>query len=384
MKMSNNKKENTLNIQMKKFVCPACIKEKYLSSYISEQGKVGFCDYCKHDDKVLPIGDIASLIEDGFDFLYKRQNNKEEVIENVTKDFPLNGSKNFKDTCDLIKQWIAPVYIELSSDLFEVIQYKTWFDDSKYYLNSGEKKHYTWDYFSYVVKHQTRYIFTQVCHPLGSLFGYLQPSEILDVTLGLFTKFGLYTILPKDTIIYRARPTKCDHNLPAKELGSPPAELCKQANRFSPAGISMFYGAEDKETCLLEIDEQVAVIGKWSLTEEIKILDLTKCICAGRPSIFDKKHRGDYHDYQYILDFKEDLSNPIERDGCEHYEYVPTQIVAEFLRVNEPDILGICIDSSINRHKNYTLFLDSDDCCKENKIKLISQEKINQIFKEVK
>jgi hypothetical protein len=368
-----------MNFPVNKFVCPVCIKEKYLNSYISEQGKAGVCDYCKHDDKVLPIGEIALLIEDGFDFLYERLN-KETLKERMDLDFIPNGSKNFKDSCDLIKKWITPANIELLSDISEAIQNKWWFDNSEYSLNSGEKKYYTWDYFSTIVKHQTRYIFTQVCNPLESLFGYPQLSKILNDTLELFTKFGLYTILPKDTIIYRALPAKCDHDLSAKELGSPPNEICKQANRFSPAGISMFYGAEDKKTCLLEIDKQIAVIGKWSLTEEIKILDLTKCTNAVMPSIFDKKCRVDYHDYKYILDFKKDLSDPIDKDGCENYKYAPTQIVAEFLKVNKPDVFGICIRSSINEHKkNYTLFFDNEDCCNEKKLKLISQENTYQI-----
>jgi len=380
VKMSNSKKGNTIGHSDEKFVCPVCIREKYLSSYVTEQGKAGVCDYCKHDDKVLPIGEIALLIEDGFDFLYERQN-KEELINNVSKDFPLNGNKNFIDKHDLITQWVARVNTELLFDLFEIIENNLWFDDSKYYFNSGERKYYTWDYFTYIVKHQTRYIFMQVDHPLGTLIDYPEASKILADTLELFTRFDLYTILPKNTIIYRARPAPCGQNLSAKELGSPPPVICKQSNRFSPAGISMFYGSEDQKTCLDEIDEKEAVVGEWALTEEMKILDLTKCTEHDMPSIFDKKRRGDYHEYKYILDFKSDLSEPINKDGCEHYEYVPTQIVAEFLKVNKPDVLGICIYSSINtRKKNYTLFLGNDDCCKENKLKLISQKKFKSDF----
>lgn len=367
-----------------KQVCHDCVKEKYLSSYIFKNGKTGICDYCKENKIVFSLFKLKKIIESGFEFRYKKTN-KEKIAENAIHNIAPSGFQCYIDVFDLLeKKYNISYNIELLEDLTKIIETEWWHDNSKNGLNLGEKKYYTWKIFSIIVKHETRYIFADINNPLRSLFDYIKPYKVLKDTLNIFHKYDLYEELIEDLFIYRVRKicTDCDANWTAKKLGSPPVEDCKQSNRFSPSGISMFYGSEDKDTCLKETgNPKTVVIGKWILPKGSKILDLTKYfdfsekkyIYSDMPSIFDKTNRGYIHDYEFIIDFANDLSKPLEPDtNC--YEYVPTQIVAEYLKMNEPDVIGICTYSSKNNGKNYTLFLDNDDCDKEEKINLVSYE----------
>jgi len=50
------------------------------------------------------------------------------------------------------------------------------------------------------------------------------------------------------------------------------------------------------------------------------------------PSVFDTERHGMIHSLRFLHAFAADISQPIARDGREHIEYVPTQIVTEYFR----------------------------------------------------
>ena len=369
-----------------KKVCHNCIKESYLEKYIQNNGNTGDCSYCRCNTTVCTIEEMAGIIEDGFKFRYSLLEDHQHLQDKCDLDFIIHGAKYFKDSLDLLHKWLklCPGQYELQNDLCELLPISSWFDETDYTINEGERKGFTWNYFSWMVQHQTRYIFTEERYPLGSKVAYEKPSEILPRLLDLFERFNLYTSLPKGTIIYRCRKKEENIAYSSDMLGSPPPEICSRPNRFSPAGISMFYGAADQETCLKEIgcnNVEDTITGIWELSRDITILDLTKCFSysqdkyeySGMPSIFDKTSRDDRADYEFILRFATDISKPCE-ETTEGYAYVPTQIVAEYLRVNKSDVSGICSYSSKITKKNYTLFLNDEDCKASEKIKLLPEK----------
>jgi hypothetical protein len=157
-------------------------------------------------------------------------------------------------------------------------------------------------------------------------------------------------------------------------LCSPEPQQSKYSNRFSPAGISMFYGSADENTCMIEIGKTSnCSIGKWELLQDILIFDLTYKFNFDKgqyfyqkfPSIFDKNRRKYYHDYKFILDFASDISQKIIKNRSENIDYVPTQIVTEYLRLNKNNLKGISFFSVHNNKKNYCLFLDKKQCKNE-------------------
>lgn len=58
-----------------------------------------------------------------------------------------------------------------------------------------------------------------------------------------------------------------------------------------------------------------------------------------------------------------DLAQPIVLDGREHIDYVPTQVITEYLRFHPVlDLDGIRFRSAQNAGVNYVLFLDDSGC----------------------
>jgi len=71
----------------------------------------------------------------------------------------------------------------------------------------------------------------------------------------------------------------------------------------------------------------------------------------------------------FLHGFRRDLLKPIERDGREHVEYVPTQVVTEYLRLayrlpeeGEPRLDGLMFTSTRDGGTNVVLFVGPDAC----------------------
>lgn len=120
----------------------------------------------------------------------------------------------------------------------------------------------------------------------------------------------------------------------ARSLGPPPPGKAV-ANRMSPSGIPMFYGASDERTAIRETAigkmkrGRVVNLGASETLEEFLVLDLTRLPSV--PSIFSER-RYLRPVLIFLHSFVRDLSKPKKKDGREHTEYVPTQIVTEYIR----------------------------------------------------
>ena len=103
---------------------------------------------------------------------------------------------------------------------------------------------------------------------------------------------------------------------------------------MSPPGIVMFYVSGDAQTAVKEIaghgPKPYARIGAFRSTRELRIIDLTR-----EPvplHYFDEPGFESYQNSQYLHYFVKEITRPIIPDGREHREYVPTQVVTEYLR----------------------------------------------------
>lgn len=193
-----------------------------------------------------------------------------------------------------------------------------------------------WENFCQQVKHETRYLFFELA-PDDRWSEDVRPEQMLDAIGEIVKEVGLLTTLPKGTVLFRARVHACGEIYSTiADLGPPPVCDARYANRMSPAGISMFYGSEDSDTALAETyylsaEPKEATIATIVLNEDVTVVDLANL--PGVPSLFS---RNDDHHLRpgliFLHDFVADLSKPIARDGLEHIEYVPTQVVSEFFR----------------------------------------------------
>jgi hypothetical protein len=93
------------------------------------------------------------------------------------------------------------------------------------------------------------------------------------------------------------------------------------------------------------------------------VLDLTRLPAS--PSLFDVERRQRRGDLTFLNSFVREVSKPVRRDGTEHIDYVPTQILCEYIRHGFADgeIAGILFRSTMSPEGTVTaLFVDREDC----------------------
>jgi hypothetical protein len=80
-------------------------------------------------------------------------------------------------------------------------------------------------------------------------------------------------------------------------------------------------------------------------------------------SLYHEAGLAPYFDLVFVHAFARDLAKPITLDGREHIEYVPTQVVTEYLRFVMPQSIdGILFSSAQNGGVNCVIFCDTAGC----------------------
>ncbi|MBI2402073.1 MAG: RES family NAD+ phosphorylase, partial [Gemmatimonadetes bacterium] len=144
------------------------------------------------------------------------------------------------------------------------------------------------------------------------------------------------TISPSDaeSTLYRARRIFGTSMIlqvidaPAFVMGPPPNHLAT-AGRMNPAGISIFYGAFDAETCLAEIRLPVgatAFTASFQLVRPITVLDFTVLDNAvHRVSLLDPAFDHVSEQWAFLSHFHDEIGHPI-LEHEEVLEFIPTQV----------------------------------------------------------
>jgi hypothetical protein len=91
-------------------------------------------------------------------------------------------------------------------------------------------------------------------------------------------------------------------------------------------------------------------VGAFTTKRELRILNLTEL--PTYPSIFDEEKRHISELLQFLNKFVREISKPVAKDGREHVEYVPSQVVCEYFakvfRTEENESIdGIAYPSAI-------------------------------------
>ena len=132
----------------------------------------------------------------------------------------------------------------------------------------------------------------------------------------------------------------------------------RRPGRMNAAGISAFYGCADVNTCVAEIRAPVgstAVVGKFKFLRKVRLLDLRQLDESSPATIswFDD----DFAEKRAYVDFMRGLHDEIRKPilpGAEAFDYLPTQLIAEYL-ANRDDLEldGLLFWSSLTtREKN--------------------------------
>lgn len=338
-------------------VCPRCIEEPALAQFIKDNASEHECDYCGRSWKrprAIPLAELMSLVRERVQQFY------EDPAEHVAYESAEGGYQmSLTSSYDVLEDLGLGVSNQaLMDDLAAGLPQSEWVKTNPYSLSEDDAMILSWEEFSRIVKHEVRYLlFPPKAKSLDEHEG-VDASEMLDRLGDLFCSVGLFTVLKPGTRLYRLRvhaPGAAPANTMAA-LGPPPIDAARFPNRMSPAGISMLYTALDEATARAETyvrhDGQPAeaTMATFEVTEEIALLDLANI--PNVPSVFDAGGvSSDYETLIFLHAFVGDLTAPIAKDGREHIEYVPSQVVTEYVRYRlaakaKKDIQGLLYNSS--------------------------------------
>jgi hypothetical protein len=348
-----------------KHVCAEHVEDDALERLIAENASATPCSYCGREGST----PIDVLIERIGSSLPEEWGNADD--EGVGWEGGYVG-KTY-DTYDLITEAGDPPlnHSELIADVVRALPQQAWVQRDFYRLRPELRLRYGWEEFGKTVKHHRRYFFSD--HDSGSEDpDHMAPGALLVAIGDALRSGGLVRPLP-DEPVYRVRTHKSqEHPRTAAELGAPAAADIDKSSRMSPAGVPLFYGALDPATATAEAREanpgaEAWTMGAFRLRRPARVVDLSTP--PGVPSLYDPERRHLRPGLIFLRHFVSEISKPFVRDDRIHIEYVPTQVVIEWLRTRfdpgpgEP-LAGVLYDSSRNPGGvNASLFIDNDGAC---------------------
>jgi HEPN/RES N-terminal domain 1/RES domain len=324
------------------YVCGACFDDEGMQEFCANYAESNECDFCgttSPEPIAAPLDEAIKHINSCIHAHYDDPANAglpyesaeggyqgvtydtHEIFEMLGLDFPRDKRDRLRDA--------------ITNGLDNIL----WSDADPFGLTHDQQLRFGWERFCRIIKYERRYFFLhdneEKQRPYrDDLYG---PADILDLIFSFAEEAGAFVPLPSGTRIYRARfqPDSGSYAT-AGTLGPPPRDHAIQANRMSPPGVVMTYASEDQDTALAEtaVATGTFAVGEFVIEGDLLILDLTQLPFA--PSPFAELPDSCEYDPRPRLNFLHsisyEISRPIARDDRVHIEYVPTQVVTEYLR----------------------------------------------------
>ncbi|AMJ56224.1 hypothetical protein AXG53_05845 [Stenotrophomonas sp. KCTC 12332] len=308
--------------------CEDCLNQEEIWRLSGTSTDEGHCDYCgKYDIPVLPVEHVQ-------EHLY-------EVIGTYYAE-PANAGTPWADggwiiptveTDDVLQELGFYPVDSLREDIVDADLTEYWVEAARGHWSDVQDEDlmlHSWDSFSYAAKHKTRFNFRSI---RGDVHTQEIPvADMLDVVGAEVS--SLIKTLDRGTEFYRARylPAAESMWVSASTMGPPPKELAT-AGRMNPAGIPYFYAAFDVQTALLEIGQapegMLPAAAAFRTEKSINVVDFSELPSV--PSVFATDLRAERVRALFLNGFVRAITRPVEKDGREHIDYVPSQIVCEYL-----------------------------------------------------
>lgn len=348
-------------------VCSKCVVEDALKAVVaSDEESDNTCDFCGRS----PAAPLDTLLEGFVNGLRNVYGNADDVgVPYSSAEGGYVGAATW-DTHDLIEMYYDVFgHEDLPEAVAAAIELSMWAEQDFIADHMDEALLDAWNRFCEQVQHRTRYVFhheRRHSDGFNDLYaGEISPSRIL-VEIGRYLdQVGVIREIPAGTKFWRATMHGEPIDLTAARLGTAPRKYAKQANRMSPAGIPMFYGADSLETAVKEVvvrsTEIHVTAAQFATTHPCVVADFTSLIPA--PSQFDPELGRLFRVVPFLRKFRDRLSQPA-RETYEQIDYVPTQIVTEYLlQVYEgADVVGLVYDSALTGDRCIVLDVPNDRC----------------------
>lgn len=363
-----------------KYICDSCFEDYAIKDFIRSQVTELQCDYCDRTDDE----PIAALVDEVYDFIvegietqYTDPNNAGVSWDYEEGNWALGEVYSAHDLLHWEIELDAPD--DFLDELEGYLSDQEWCEIDYTLGDYSNALVASWDQFCDYIKHQHQARYASLQSEDAKTQNENDPrgysaADMLGILDATISSLNFIRTFSKGTQIFRVRPD--GHFRIAAKLGTAPTNIAVQSNRMSPAGNPMFYGAFDPETSLRETCDGKTVeatIGSFSMLRDFLLLDLTEV--EEIPSIFDKRRRQYRSEIIFLHSFVTDMSRPISRDGREHIEYAPTQVMTEYFRnfyrtKDDKKLDGIVYLSAQNSgERACVLFVTNEECGDSNAIK---------------
>lgn len=315
-------------------VCAQCLDDQFLQEIVDANVVEHECSYCKRkgDEPIAaPLEAVLPYIAEAFFQYYE-----EPGAAGLPRDSgEWVGEELITDTEDALLSLGLPADDQLFEDISNSFHDIAWVPAlGGFWL--GEHEHerlrHAWEAFVYTTKHRSRYFFGKHGKSFLEPESTYSPEDLLAIIGEHIEQFSLWQEFYEEQVVYRAR--QCRTGSIFKEFDDlcPPPPSLAAAGRMNPPGISYGYFALDGGTGVLEISDSppaTYALAKFSLKKRLLAVDLTGL--PDIPSLFNVEMKRERDALIFLHSFVEAISVPVSKDGQEHVEYVPSQIVCEYI-----------------------------------------------------
>jgi hypothetical protein len=328
-------------------------------------GYDSLCFYCNRKGKTFSIEIMANEIETALEEHYYLTPAEPSFMEYVmSKESEYDWEREGDPVAEVIG-WRAEIELEPAEDIRIVLSERHFsgdreemqeegpFDEDAHYVGKGvgdAESQASWEYFEQNLKTQARYFNRTAEEFLTSIFAGIGEQTTID-DHPIIVEAGPGTEL---ATVYRARVFQSAARLidalirPDREIGPPPPRVAT-SGRMNAHGIAVFYGATDPMIALAEVRPPVGskvAVGSFELIRPVRLLDVEALRSVNvEGSIFDRDyiHRKERAKFLHWLSRR--ITIPVMPDD-EPFEYLPTQVIADFLATEaDPALDGILYPS---------------------------------------
>jgi hypothetical protein len=318
-------------------VCPQCFDNSILQRRLKEI-RPHFPSNQRCDlhptRKGVPIGEIGRIVDPAFRANYAIGEWRYDDQEGDDLYTVVNETTGADD--DRVIQGLVAWLIDNDSYWPPHGEEAFYAEDQAYVLIKPDSWRHSslWRQFRDDILHRQRFFNDRAKALLSEIFDGIQHQ--VDVT----NKPAFYRLDSEDgTEFFRARIPANDDAYQkitqnsAAQMGTPPPSS-RRAGRMNAAGIPVFYGAVEQDTAIAELRPAVGslvCVARFKLLKPIHVLDLTRFTRPGKQiDIFAKNQVRRTTQWAFMQSFGAEISKPILPND-EHLEYVPAQVVSEYL-----------------------------------------------------
>ena len=332
-------------------ICAACIGDSEFAEWVRQNGVPGQCEIEPNhgsDNATVTASVLAERTDEWFREHYTQGSSEPTFVgdsDNVSyeqRGEPYASIMMDALVCDEeVVEAIDPHLPDVSHR--DIAQGDEAFYDSTQNYEAFDEIHKRQDQEQeeYWYENRFRYQWQEFCHKVQYERRFFQLKELLDDLFGIPSEYEKGKVRPLDTLpvgqaVFRARllgesfTEAALSSDPAMQLGAPPRDRTR-AGRMNVEFIPAFYAAFSEETAVAEIrpgiGERLAV-GKFVVQRELKVFDFT---AFSRAAPDQRGETFGHTRYDFIDQMEDEISKPI-LPIYKQREYIPTQIVAEYLR----------------------------------------------------